>query len=753
VARARPDPPAGHFLFRVSLQGRDATWRTYVAEGMRALLIAPARQSGRPEVLIRGEMRMARLSLAGFKDPVRRPRSIIWTSAVLLVVAAVVVVAFCATSTYWFCAELCHSAQDDAINTYDMGSHSMVNCLSCHEPVNADPVTFAYYKAKAGIIGAYQLYTKTNETPLNPESKLALNSKHMGSEQCTQCHSENRLITPSEGILIDHAVHGENEIHCTVCHNRVAHPERGYEMVNTNPRTGEISPKHADFMTMTACFRCHTLTNEVPEGGVKAPGKCSACHPANFNLKPANHNEKGFYPAGHAELAVAPLDHSTGRPVVGAAETEESTEAAEGEGEAAEDGEGGSEYTGSSSEEHIFEISPVEDIDYCSTCHIVDTFCMDCHGMEMPHPEEFKTKTHPELVKTKLEKCDLCHNVTKTNSLFCNNCHHGTKVGWTYDPKVPWQKQHAKTVVEKGVPGCLGECHDQKFCVDCHTKLQPLPTSHKAKNWLHDKLTVTQYGKAAAAPSAAHALSAQKSIDSCDVCHGPGGVGAKFCKGCHVLDMPHPEEFKTNHVSGAKTPKVCANCHKQKELCSDCHHAGAKNGVAWEKQHPVTVAASGANPCFEKCHEDKKFCVDCHTKLKALPTSHKAADWTRRKKLDTPAKHPVAYDAAKDSCDYCHGDGGIEAKFCQNCHKLPMPHPDKFADTHKADFEAKKYAKKVCENCHVQQFCDDCHHEGSVTGKAWRTYHPNIVKKDGAEPCFECHEPTFCSYCHVRLIH
>jgi len=681
---------------------------------------------------------MAKLSLAGFKDPVRRPRYIIWSGAVLLGLAAFIVVAFCATSTYWFCASLCHSVQDDAINTYDIGSHNMVSCLSCHEPVSADPLTFTYYKAKAGIIGAYQLYTKTNETPLNAESKLALNEHHMGSIQCTQCHSENRVITPSEGIIIDHKVHEENHVHCTMCHNRVAHPEKNYEMINKNPRTGDISPKHADFMSMTACFRCHTLTNEVPEGGIKAPGKCSACHPGDFDLKPANHKVKGFYPGGHAKLATTKLDHSTGKP----SEAEEGEAAAEHEEEKV-----------APSGDHIFEIALVEDIDYCSTCHVVDKFCMDCHGMDMPHSEEFETKTHPEVAKTKMDKCDLCHQVKKTDYLFCNNCHHGSASNWKYDPKVKWQTQHAKTVSTNGVAGCLGKCHEQKFCVDCHTKLKPVPTSHKDAKWLRDKLTVTKYGSAAAQPSGKHALSAAQAIDSCEVCHGSGGTDSKFCKGCHGMEMPHPDTFKKNHVSGAKTPKLCSNCHTFKELCSDCHHKDAKNGVAWTKRHPTAVADGGTDQCFEKCHEDKQFCVDCHTKLKAVPASHKAKDWTRNLALGKSAKHSAAYKDQTGSCDYCHGANGVEAKFCKNCHVLPMPHPADFKDTHKADFAAKKLTKKSCTNCHNQFFCDNCHHKGSVEKQAWRTYHPDIVKKSGAEPCFECHKETFCSYCHVRLIH
>jgi hypothetical protein len=699
---------------------------------------------------------MAKFSLAGFKDPVRRPRYIIWTGVVLLSVAAFIIFAFGVSSTYWFCGTFCHSIQGDAVAAYDNGTHSTVSCLTCHEPVNGDPLIFTYRKAYAGADGIIDLITDGYDTPLNAFNHTALNrdkTSGMSDDHCTQCHNlENRTITPSEGIIINHSAHTEKEIQCTACHNRVAHPEDGLELIAKNPDTGEPSAKHADFMTMTACFRCHTLVAESPSGAeFKAPGTCSACHPADFDLKPANHDGADFYPKGHADLAMMEVDHVTGRPAENiirpimmeerreAAESEEATESHEGEGEAEE-------------EHHdpaVLPVVKVQDVDYCATCHVKDTFCNGCHGMEMPHPEEFKTKSHPQVAATAIDKCEFCHQQSTT--FFCSSCHHGTKVDWTFDPATPWQNQHAKTVVEKGVAGCLGACHEQQFCVDCHTTLKPLPTSHKAGDWLHGGLTVTKFPDTHAVPTAAHAISAGKSIDSCDVCHGPGGISAAFCANCHQIEMPHPATFKTNHVSGRNTPAICANCHQQKELCSDCHHKGAVNGTPWQKQHPATVATDGAKPCFEKCHQDKQFCVDCHTTLKAVPTSHTVGDWTRRVAADQPAKHQVAYKAATDSCDYCHGDGGVQAAFCQGCHKLEMPHAGGFKDAHKADFAASKYTKDVCMNCHAQYFCDACHHPGSVADQPWRTYHPSLVKKDGAKPCFECHEETFCSYCHVRL--
>ena len=688
---------------------------------------------------------------SGWKDPIRRPRYIIWAGVALIGLCAFILVGFAGSSTDWFCGTLCHSVQGDAVAAYDQGTHNKVNCLTCHEPVNGDPFIFAYRKVEAGVLGAYQLATTTYSSPLNPNSHLALNRSEMdmSDDHCTQCHSlENRTITPSDGIIINHNAHTDRDINCTACHNRIAHPETGLEIIAKNPETGEPAAKHANFMTMTACFRCHTLTEESPSGEeYKAPGTCATCHPADFDLKPANHDDPNFYPAGHADLAMMEVDQATGRP---AEKVVRPVEYGEGE-EGSEEATGGAEPESERAEEGDPEVLPVPhvwEVDYCQTCHIENTFCTGCHGMEMPHPEEFKTKTHPELAATMIDKCEFCHQQSTT--YFCDNCHHGSQVGWTFDAATPWQNQHAKTVVEKGVAGCLGTCHEQQFCVDCHTSLKPVPTSHAAADWLHGGLTVTSYPDGHAVASASHALLAQKSIEACEVCHGTGGTASPFCQNCHQLEIPHPDQFKANHVSGRNTPQVCANCHKAAELCSDCHHKGAVNGTPWQRQHPVTVAADGAGPCFEKCHQDKQFCVQCHTTLKAIPTSHKVADWTHRA-TDAGAAHQVAYKAAPDSCDYCHGDGGVKAAFCQNCHQVEMPHASGYADTgHQADLTTNGIQKAVCLNCHAQAFCDSCHHKGSVADQRWVFYHPTIVAKDGAQPCFDCHEPTFCSYCHVN---
>ncbi len=357
---------------------------------------------------------MPKAPLAGFRDH-RRARYLVWSGVTVLALAALVVIAFGATSTYWFCANACHKVQDDTIEAYRRSSHALVSCMSCHEPVNADPVTFTLKKAKAlgelvlTVSGRYEL-------PLNPESELAQDAHEMGSGQCTQCHDlKTRTITPSPGIIIDHDIHAANDVHCTMCHNRVAHRE-DFDLALKDPRTGKPNRKHEDFMTMEGCFRqegCHGL-----EPGYRAPGECSKCHPPNFELKPASHEEPGFYTPG---------------------------------GE-------------SSGHWKLKEARP----GYCRICHLESRFCVDCHGVEMPHPKDF-VKTHGKVGKASPKTCARCHakgvKPTSANDMrFCNTCHHKDA-----DPTRDWIPQHFEAVKKSGAQACF-ECHDPTYCAKCHVR-------------------------------------------------------------------------------------------------------------------------------------------------------------------------------------------------------------------------------------------------------------------------------------------
>ncbi|MDZ4178390.1 MAG: NapC/NirT family cytochrome c [Coriobacteriia bacterium] len=397
---------------------------------------------------------MPRISLDGFKDSARRPRYIIWTGASVLLLAAVVIVALGVTSTYWFCAEGCHKVQDDTILAYNNSSHNKVSCMACHMPVNADPVTFLLHKAEA-LGELYLTVTNNFELPLNPTSHLAM---VMPENQCTQCHNlTNRVPTPSVGIIIDHEIHHDSEVTCTMCHNRVAHPE-DFELTLTDPKTGEPNRKHDDFMSMTACFRCHGH-----EDGAEAPGACAACHPADFNLKPANHEGEGFYPAGHAEMALAEVERIASIGAGGhGGESPEPSEDATQSSRRRLGIESAYASAASSDNPWVDALPAVGTINYCSTCHS-EQFCSDCHGLPMPHPANFQ-EGHGELGNSQPATCATCHSVSGAadDTQFCNACHHPEG-----DPTLPWIPQHFDAVRETGAQACF-KCHKPTYCAECH---------------------------------------------------------------------------------------------------------------------------------------------------------------------------------------------------------------------------------------------------------------------------------------------
>lgn len=304
---------------------------------------------------------MARMSLSGFKDPVTRPRYIASTFVVVFAFAAFAVVMIGATSTFWFCdAGICHKVQGDTIRAYQASTHSHISCMACHEPVNADTLTFISAKVKSAL-ELVPTFANTYELPLNPGSGLALRGgKEMGSQQCEQCHSQNRVTTPGPGLKVNHKVHADAGIWCTVCHNRVAHNDSAAQPQLVAPN-GAPNTMHDDFMKMEFCFRCHDLAGTVKmtgPGAKAAPGACTTCHPATFDLLPETHKAAGWAGAGH-----------------GAAATDALTEMGVREVEAKKlEQEGVAPYLA----------APV---DPCFTCHEEKKFCAPCHdGLKVSNP-------------------------------------------------------------------------------------------------------------------------------------------------------------------------------------------------------------------------------------------------------------------------------------------------------------------------------------------------------------------------------
>jgi len=304
---------------------------------------------------------------AAFADPARRPRAIVWTGFALVIAFTIYGVSMTAPSTTRFCNNMCHNVHPDNAKPYFACSHSEVSCIACHYPPALDPVRMALDRVDK-LLDIYPTVTNTFEMPLNKYSRIALETP---SDQCTQCHGPHREVSPSHGRKIDHEVHAAQEINCTVCHNRMAHPEK-FDL------TLPGNEKHEDFMTMRGCFRCHVLSGKSPSE-FTAPGTCPTCHKPEFELKPADHTamwSRAF--GGGLHITAAKQEASA----VTAAKAEWEPINAE----FVDEEPGFIAQLIDVDTERPVDLPPLATIDRCNMCHDAATFCEPCHAKKRTVP-------------------------------------------------------------------------------------------------------------------------------------------------------------------------------------------------------------------------------------------------------------------------------------------------------------------------------------------------------------------------------
>ena len=434
-------------------------------------------------------MKLFRAVGDAFKNKQTRPRAIIWTGTTLTGLMLVVAVGVTITTTYWFCAAICHYPQYDAVSSYDNSTHTQVACIACHKQPGGDPVSFLLFKVEALFKELPPTLMRTSDMPINPLSGIAMNPTKIPDHHCTQCHRlENRggkgqrgEPSTSPGIIMNHWAHTDIGITCTACHNRVGHNELegGWEPHGYETTDGH-DPLHDDFMLMTACYRCHRfsdddgqiVTTPYPIGQFPgATGECSICHTENFNLLPDNHLQPRFVEDIHGPWYMEIRDSV--RAYIDADDKIFPTY------------NDLSKYDQSNASVRALNGVPsVRAVNYCYTCHTV-RFCDDCHGgIRMPHPDGYRLQPHLDDIASSPDSCAICHVTSPINNTStaagnaagtsagdtCSACHHREKYvpGWEFDPNVNWEWiQHGEASRATDGDNCLA-CHNIKYCETCH---------------------------------------------------------------------------------------------------------------------------------------------------------------------------------------------------------------------------------------------------------------------------------------------
>lgn len=289
----------------------------------------------------------------------------------------------------------CHEMELRAGEWHE-SAHAQVTCVSCHLPPRP------WYAVPARLVDRAGLLVRDVSAHLaggfDDPVDVRGTARPISDATCLQCHTANREATSGYRILIDHVEHAKRNGSCVSCHVRTAHP---------------IETRGRALTFMAQCYTCHGTAAE-PD----ASAECSTCHPADYELVPATH-EQVAWKDDHGETARS-------------------------------------------------------DFGLCELCH-EQPFCTDCHGVQMPHPDGWEKGAtgHAAAAKTDRAVCSRCHGETLD---MCTMCHHDA-----YEPaKGTWVQQHYEEVRERGAAYCMSECHAPAYCITCHVRAVRESTSTPA---------------------------------------------------------------------------------------------------------------------------------------------------------------------------------------------------------------------------------------------------------------------------------
>ncbi|MBS3956783.1 MAG: NapC/NirT family cytochrome c [Clostridiales bacterium] len=203
---------------------------------------------------------------------------------------------------------------------------------------------------------------------------------------------------------------------CLRCHSMTREPSTGDRVIIDHADHAErndaclschLNTTHPDpetdivLVMMEQCYECHSLT---PAPG-EPSGECAVCHPAHLELTPASHDPIGEWQ----------------RPAHGDSAKTDTTQ--------------------------------------CMMCH-TEQYCVDCHGVLMPHPPTFAQDHGVEAASLDRVVCSGCHYAAPDP---CSACHHSLE-GAVIDT---WGTQHYRVTRIQGPAACM-RCHEAVFCAQCH---------------------------------------------------------------------------------------------------------------------------------------------------------------------------------------------------------------------------------------------------------------------------------------------
>jgi hypothetical protein len=275
------------------------------------------------------------------------------------------------------------AAEKRGTNTCVMCHDARAECDSCHREKGVDA---------PGVPPAY--------LPMVPvaEARPPLVISTEGSPtigQCVFCHPDIDKDRENE-LNFAHDIHIARDYRCAVCHETFPH-----------------SPDSIERPDMPSCYRCHGAQHSA-EGEV-APQECRACHPAGFELVPADHTAR-FIESRHREAGTEDLLACMTCHVSSSCAECHRSEKRLPDGSYSEEVIPDDHETDEWMAEHgePFLLSGEAT---CSICHTNES-CSRCHMTVMPHPTTWLA-SHT-VSGYRQDDCRVCHS----DRTWCQECHH-----------------------------------------------------------------------------------------------------------------------------------------------------------------------------------------------------------------------------------------------------------------------------------------------------------------------------------------
>jgi hypothetical protein len=188
--------------------------------------------------------------------------------------------------------------------------------------------------------------------------------------------------------------------------------------------------------------------------------------------------------------------------------------------------------------------------------------CNSCHkseGVAPNHDSDF-VRGHRVLASKSGNNCSQCHE-----QKWCLDCHKGggsgddlskENFGRDYKPKSHRSDFIAiHPIKAQSNPQQCYRCHEaESFCNSCHSRFP--------KGSLHIKshLMSGGSGQSYSFGASEHASEARRNLQSCQTCHPEGDV----CTSCHnssTGNSPHPRSWKSGNIKKRTNAKMCLKCH------------------------------------------------------------------------------------------------------------------------------------------------------------------------------------------------